>query len=123
MKSLKYILVISLLIILGAGRTDACGPYYPDAPNYILMFRSCSPELERQWQEGCRFQDYEKEQNCLLWQSITLSSLPLDDIEKVVYDAKLTDLDDLPTGKLADNKFAKWLSDSVHSEDLSLIHI
>ncbi len=121
MKSLKYILLISVLILLGEEQTEACGPYFPDDPNYILLFRSCSPELERQWQEGCRFQDYEKEQNCLLWQSITSSSLPLDDIEKVVYDAKLTDLDDLPTGKLTDNKFAKWLSDSAHSDDLEYI--
>ena len=121
MKSLKYILLISVLILLGGEQTEACGPYFPDDPNYILLFRSCSPELERQWQEGCRFQDYEKEQNCLLWQSITSSSLPLDDIEKVVYDAKLTDLDDLPTGKLTDNKFAKWLSDSAHSDDLEYI--
>ena len=121
MKSLKYILLISVLILLGEEQTEACGPYFPDDPNYILLFRSCSPELERQWQEGCRFQGYEKEQNCLLWQSITSSSLPLDDIEKVVYDAKLTDLDDLPTGKLTDNKFAKWLSDSAHSDDLEYI--
>lgn len=121
MKSLKYILLISVLILLGEDRAGACGPYFPDDPNYILMFRSCSPELERQWQEGCRFQDYEKEQNCLLWQNITSSYLPLDDIEKVVYDAKLTDLNDLSTGKFADNKFAKWLSDSAHSDDLEYI--
>ena len=109
MKSLKYILVISILILLGKGRADACGPYFPDDPNYILMFRSCSPELERQWQEGCRFQDYEKEQNCLLWQNITSSSIPLGDIEKVIYDARLSDLNDLSKGKLSGNKFAKWL--------------
>lgn len=121
MKSLKYILIISVLILLGEERAGACGPYFPDDPNYILMFRSCSPELERQWQEGCRFQDYEKEQNCLLWQRITSLSLPLDDIEKVVYDVKLTDLNDLSTGKLVDNKFAKWLSDSAHSDDLEYI--
>ena len=124
MKSLKYILVISVLILLlGEGQTDACGPYYPDDPNYILMFRSCSPELERQWHEGCRFQDYEKEQNCILWQSITSSSIPPDDIEKVVYDASLADLNDMSTGKLSNNQFAKWLSASNHREDLEYIRI
>ena len=122
-KSLKYTLVISILILMGVGRTNACGPYDPDDPNYILMFRSCSPELERQWQDGCRFQDYEKEQNCILWQNITSPSIPLSDIEKIVYDAAISDLNNLSTGSLSDNKFAKWLSDSNHSEDLEYIHI
>lgn len=121
MKSLKYILAISALILFGEGRTEACGPDYPDDPNYILMFRSCSPELEREWQDGCRFQDYEKEQNCLLWQSTSSSSLPVDDIEKVVYDAKLKDLNELTAGKLSNNKFAKWLTLPEHSEDLEYI--
>ncbi len=121
MKYLKYILAISLVIFLGAVRISACGPYYPDDPNYILMFRSCSPELERQWQDGCRFQEYEKEQNCLIWQLITDSSIPVEDIEKVVYDARLTDLNDLTGGKLASNKFARWLSSPKHKEDLYYI--
>ena len=111
------------MILLGVGRTDACGPYYPDDPNYILMFRSCSPELERQWQNGCRFQDYEKEQNCILWQNITSSLIPLSDIEKVIYEAKLSDLYDLSTRSLSNNKFAKWLSDPSHREDLEYIRI
>lgn len=123
MKSLKYILVISIFVFLGKGRADACGPYFPDDPNYILMFRSCSPELERQWREGCRFQDYEKEQNCLLWQNITSSSISLDDIEKVIYDARLSDLNDLSKGKLSGNKFAKWLSAPNHREDLEYVRI
>lgn len=123
MKLLKYILVINILIILGEGRIDACGPYYPSDPNYILMFRSCSPELERQWIEGCRFQEYEKEQNCILWQNITSSSIPLSDIENVVYDARLSDLNDLSRGKLSDNKFAKWLSAPSHREDLEYVRV
>lgn len=123
MKSLKYILIISILILLGESRADACGPYFPDDPNYILMFRSCSPELERQWQDGCRFQDYEKEQNCNLWQKITSTSIPLNDIEKVIYDARLSDLNDLSKGTLSNNKFAKWLSVPGHHEDLEYVHI
>lgn len=123
MKYLKYILVISILILLGESRADACGPYFPDDPNYILMFRSCSLELERQWQEGCRFQDYEKEQNCILWHKITSSSIPLNNIEKVIYDARLSDLNSLSTRKLSDNKFAKWLSVPGHREDLEYVRI
>lgn len=70
MKSIKYILTISVLLISTTSKISACGPYYPDDPKHILMFRSCSPELERQWQEGCRFQDYEKYENCVLWQKL-----------------------------------------------------
>ena len=123
MKFLRYILIISILILLGKGKTNACGPYFPDDPNYILMFRSCSPELEYQWQEGCRFQDYEREQNCILWQNITSVLIPLKDIEKVIYDARLSDLNNLSTGKLSNNKFAKWLSTSNHREDLEYVRI
>lgn len=121
MKSLKSILAGSALLLGAAGTAEACGPYYPDDPNYIPMFRSCSPELERQWQEGCRFQDYEKEQNCLLWQSITTATIPLEDIEKVVYEAMLADLNDLSGANLSNNKFAGWLADPKHIEDLKYI--
>lgn len=121
MKSLKFILAISVFFLLGVARTEACGPYYPDDPNYILMFRSCSPELEQQWQDGCRFQDYEKEQNCFLWQQVTASSIPVKDIEKVIYDARLAELNDLSGGILAGNKFAQWLSVPAHIEDLDYI--
>lgn len=122
MKYLKYILAISLCL-QGFARIDACGPYYPDDPNHILMFRSCSQELERQWQEGCRFQDYEKEQNCLLWQQITSSSIPIEDIKEIVYDARLADLSDLSEGTLPSNKFTQWLSSPIHREDLDYIRI
>lgn len=121
MKYLKYTLAISLLIFLGKERINACGPYYPDDPNYILMFRSCSSELERQWQDGCRFQEYEKEQNCLLWQHITDHSIPVEDIEKVVYDARFSDLQDLLQGTLSGNKFAQWLASPKHKEDLDYL--
>ncbi|MDO5395677.1 MAG: hypothetical protein Q4F07_06910 [Bacteroidales bacterium] len=119
-KYLKYILAISFAIVI-CGRIDACGPYYPDNPGYLKIFRSCSPELERQWQEGCRFQDYEKEQNCLLWQRITSPSIPVDDIEKIVYSARLSELKDLTGETLADNTFAQWLSEPEHKEDLDYI--
>lgn len=121
MKFLKYIIAVSLFAILGHLRLDACGVYSPGRPDHIRIFRSCSPELSRQWQEGCRFQDYEKEQNCLLWQKITSPSIPYNDIEKMVYSAHLSDLKGLPAGKHADNKFAQWLSKPEHREDLEYL--
>ena len=102
---------------------EACGPYYPDDPRNLFMFRSCSPELERQWQEGCRFQDYEKDENCRLWQKLTSRSIPLKDIEDVVYGAKLKDLELLPEGPLSDNRFSQWLASPKHSDDLDYILI
>lgn len=109
------------MTLLGVNRAKGCGPDSPSDPGYLKLFRSCSPELERQWQEGCRFQDYEKEQNCLLWQRMTSSSIPLRDIEKVVYDVRLSELKDLSKSTLSDNKFAKWLSAPGHKEDLDYI--
>lgn len=104
-------------------RVEACGPYYPDDPMHIHIFRSCSPDLERQWQEGCRFQDYEKDENCLLWQKLTSTTIPLTDIEKVVYDARLKDIRELPGGRIAENKFAKWLLLPKHKDELEYILI
>ena len=123
MKSIRYIIAISIVTIFCSLRVDACGPYPVADPTHIRMFRSCSPELERQWQEGCRFQDYEKDENCLLWQRITSSAIPLMDIENVVYNAKLKDLKDLSTGNFASNKFAGWLNQTNHREDLDYLLI
>lgn len=121
MKFLRYILAISLLSIVGVQRSYACGPYYPDKPGYIKMFRVSSPELEQEWQEGCRFQDYANDENCMLWQKITSRKIPLHDIETVVYKSRLSDLRDLSHGKLSDNKFAQWLSKPEHREDLDYL--
>lgn len=121
MKSIKYILAISVMLIITTLPTVACGPYYPENPASIRVFRSCTPELERQWQEGCRFQDYEKYENCLLWQKITSTDIPLKDIEHVVYDARLKDITNLPQGKFAGNKFAEWLIQPTHRDDLEYL--
>lgn len=118
MTSIRYILAISILVLASAAKVEACGPYYPDSPKQIRMFRSCSPQLEEQWQEGCRFQDNEKYENCLLWQKLASPSIPLKDIEDVVYGSKLKDLKRLPDGPLSDNQFAQWLALPEHSEDL-----
>ncbi|MDE5839538.1 MAG: hypothetical protein K2H49_01320, partial [Muribaculaceae bacterium] len=123
MKSIKYILAISIAIITASSKIEACGPYYPDDPTHLHMFRSCSPELERQWQDGCRFQDYEKYENCLLWQKLTSRYIPLKDIEDVVYESRLKDLKELPEGSLSSNRFAQWLSSPEHSDDLEYLII
>lgn len=118
MKSIKYILAISLAFVLSMPYLSACGPYFPDDPMHIKMFRSCSPELEKQWQEGCRFQDFEKQENCELWQRITLPSIPLIDIERIVYNAKLNELKNLADSAYINNKFAQWLLSPNHKDDL-----
>ena len=121
MKSIRYILAISFITIIASSRIEACGPYYPDDPANLHMFRSCSPELEHQWQNGCRFQDYERYENCLLWQRLTSPDIPLKDIEEVVYDSQLKDLKGLPESTLSGNRFAQWLSSPEHSEDLEYV--
>lgn len=121
MKSIKYILTISISCLLGMIHAMACGPYYPEDPASIRIFRSCSPELERQWQEGCRFQDYEKDENCVMWQTITSPAIPLKDIERIVYDTRLDDMRNLSQERFADNKFAHWLTNPANHEDLKYL--
>lgn len=121
MKSIKYITLCSLLFVFGNLCASACGPYYPYQPSNLRVFRSCSPALERQWNEGCRFQDYENYENCLLWQRVTSKSIPLKDIEEVIYKANSKDLKNLQEGTLAGNAFAHWLADERHNEDLTYV--
>lgn len=109
------------MLIIATLPTVACGPYYPENPANIRVFRSCTPELELQWQEGCRFQDYEKYENCLLWQKITSTDIPLKDIEHVVYDARINDITNFPQGKLTSNKFAEWLAQPAHRDDFEYL--
>lgn len=122
MKSIKFILAISLPALCAAiSPLHACGPYFPENPAHLHFFRCCSPALEQQWQDGCRFQDYEKDENCMLWQKITSPYIPVKDIEKVVYDARLGDLRNLNDGPLSENRFAMWLTQKAHREDLEYL--
>ena len=125
MKSIRFILAISVLALSAVvtQKAMACGEYRPSNPAHIRFFRCCSPELEQQWQEGCRFQDYEKDENCLLWQKITSPTIPLKDIEHIVYDTSLKDLHDLQQNSHRNNGFAKWLCESNHKEDLDYLLI
>ncbi len=122
MKFLRYILTISFIISI-SNHIDACAYYVEERPQFMDIFRICSPELKKQWQDGCRFQDYEKEQNCVLWQRITSSTIPVNDIEKIVYSAKLSELNNLSSSSFAGNKFAQWLSKPGHKEDLNYLLI
>lgn len=122
MKSIKYIIVISILTLLGSARIMACGPYFALHPCSLFIFRSCSPALIKEWQNGLRFQEFEKEQNCLLWQTITSQAIPVRDIEKIVYDASLDELQNLSAeGSFDDNTFADWLRQEGHKEDLDYL--
>ncbi|MCM1028847.1 MAG: hypothetical protein NC342_01180 [Pseudoflavonifractor sp.] len=118
MKSIKYILTISLALIVTTLPASACYIYFPDNDEYVNIFRAYSPTMESQGLEGRRLQESDKYLNCLLWQKITSPSIPLADIERVVYDAPLLHLSNLAQGPLAGNKFAQWLAEPAHSDDL-----
>lgn len=125
MKSIKYILTISIIATLGIHRTLGCGIDNIEEPSLLRMFRSCSQKLAQQWQEGCRFQDYEKDENCILWQQITSPTIPVRDIEAIVYTMRLDQIKELSSGHLpsSPNKFATWLTQPKHREDLDYILI
>lgn len=99
MKSLRYLLIISLLLLPRISR--ACfTPYY--LPNGYYMFRACSYEKNKPKDEI--------KENCLAWQQLTSETIPLEDIRKVVYTMTLDDYQEFyRTGKAGNNLFARWI--------------
>lgn len=117
MKSIRSILLVSLLCVAGCGTVSACiGPrYYPKA---YLMFRlrpfGDDPTITgERWNRRLKnVNDY----NCELWQQQTSLSIPLDSIASVVLRYSVEQMQALRSraaagGKaLADtNPFADWL--------------
>ncbi|MFR9543223.1 MAG: hypothetical protein SNH27_14355 [Rikenellaceae bacterium] len=60
------------------------------------------------------------QQNCLSWQRITCSTIPLDDIYQVVYKYSLEELLNIPDSP-ADNEFSKWISKNKDTEILAYL--
>lgn len=99
----------------------ACGPYSPEKPGTLNIFRTCQECPKTQWDTGVLAKDDRVQQNCLLWQSITAADIPLADIRAVVYKATLADLAGIGGKKFAGNRFAQWLAQPAHKEDLDYL--
>ncbi len=127
MKSIKYIISISIALLYGTSfRSTACS-YDVYSPSELNIFRLCDPEMLEQWHKGKRFQEDEKLQNCRLWQKATSPQIKTDEIQQVVYKSSLIQLRSLADGTFASdsvlcqNRFARWLSAPQHKADLDFL--
>lgn len=120
MKSTRYIpktLVSAIAITLAGAWTaaTACGPFYDLIPTPRYFTSDEAEEYEP---------DLQRQENLLLWQSETSPSIPLADIEEVVYGDNVwkfvTHIPDDPSLSSIEpnnNKFLTWI-DNTHRYDI-----
>ena len=104
MNSIKYLL-ISLVIISSAELSFACwGPWY--TPRGYYMYRVYEEEMMPDSQE-----ESEEKANCKEWQKLTSKTIPIDDIDFVVYKMPLETFESICKSRKidGDNKFLKWI--------------
>ena len=104
MKSIKYLL-ISLAIICCVELSFACyGPWY--TPKGYYMYRVYAEEPVSNVHEVS-----ESEENCREWQEMTSQSIPIEDIDSVVYKMPLEVYEEICKSRKTngDNKFLKWI--------------
>ena len=101
MKSMRYFLLISILLLASVADAYAClGPYFQ--PSGYLMFRVYDDESAAK-ADAVR-------ENCLAWQRLTSMTIPLEDIRYVVYTMSLEEYEAFyDSGEYNGNKFARWI--------------
>ena len=118
MKHFFCILLFSLLLVPSA---FACGPFDRGwlAEEYY-MFRLFGDNIEGNYPQSSLKAQYLE--NCKEWAKITSRTIPLDDIEQVVYKWSIEKLESLRThGVYANNAFAKWLIDHHDNEVIDFL--
>lgn len=105
MKSLKFLLVISLFACLPMGRATACG-YSAYIPSGYYMYRIYDNKTSVE-------DDATAMNNCRAWQQLTSEDIPLDDIYYVVYSMSLDSYYDFYNDNISkfyyDNDFALYI--------------
>ena len=102
MKSNICFLLISALILFGSIQSYACGPYVYYPYGYKMF---------RVYDKSSVIQQDERIENCRLWQKLTSDTIPLEDIEIVVYKYTLSQMKEMM--KVHDsNLFARWIRDN-----------
>lgn len=107
MKSNICLLLTSILLYLGSmTESIACGPsgYHPYG---YKMYRVYDADADQQTDQTT--------ENCLLWQKLTSSEIPLSDIRQVVYKYTPDQMKTLMTVS-SDNAFASWIKDNNDTE-------
>lgn len=106
MKSNICCWLISTFLCINATLSYACGPYefYPYGYKMFRVFDKSSVALPD-----------ERKENCILWQRLTSSDIPLEDIEKVVYKYSLAQMKEMMS--VCDpNVFATWIRENNDAE-------
>lgn len=117
MKYARFITTISLLFAFV--QAQACvAPYYSPSEYYLFHFVDL-PDYAPE-----NFNLYGNE-NCLLWQQQTSTSIPLEDIYHLVYKSDLELLTELKSGRLLEevkeNQMAQWLVDHNDQEAIDFL--
>ena len=109
MKSIKYFLTINIFILASIADCYACfGPYFQ--PSGYLMFRVYDDESAAKTDAVS--------ENCLAWQRLTSTTIPLEDIHYVVYTMSLEEYEAFyDSGEYNGNKFARW----IYSQDREIL--
>lgn len=118
MKHFFYILFFLLLLVPSV---FACGPF---DRNYLAeeyyIFRLFGDNMEGNYPQSSLKAQYLE--NCKEWAKITSQTIPLDDIEQVVYKWSIEKLDSLRThGVYTSNSFAKWLMEHHDNEVIDFL--
>ncbi len=125
MKSIKFILAISFIAAIAIPSAHACwDPIYP--LNTYFMFRGYDFDAEDSDSDSSKLElsEYEKERlNCELWQQLTSSQIPFDDIKHIVYTMTLPEYEEFYSNPnyLGRNKFAIWIKESNDTEILDFL--
>ena len=99
-------MLISVLLFVNGAQAYACGPYEYYPYGY---------KMYRVFDKNSVVKTDERKENCILWQKLTSSEIPLEDIEMVVYKYTLTQMRELMTVH-DPNAFATWIRTNEDEE-------
>lgn len=99
-------MLISTFLFIGTIRSYACGPY---------EFYPYGYKMFRVFDKNSVVHPDERKENCILWQSLSSSDIPLEDIETVVYKYSLAQMKEMMS--VCDpNAFATWIRENNDKE-------
>lgn len=111
MKSNICLCLISAFALFLAAPSYACGPY-DFCPYGYRMYRVYDENPVKKIDE--------RKMNSLLWQELTSKDIPLEDIEKVVYEYTLTQMKEILSVQ-SSNSFAEWIRNDKEIYDFLVL--
>ena len=108
MKSLRYLLISTFLLCISYEALACWDPWYD--PSGYYMYRVYEDRTTHKMEIGNAFPDMEA--NCVGWQELTSSTIPLEDIYKVVYTMPYTEFEKIYNKRRVkyENKFVEWIT-------------